>query len=582
MIIKELVTKLGFDVDDKALKDLDSGVTALTGGFLGLTSAVAAAGLSLFGLVKTTVDSLAGFKDLSEAVGVSVAQLQELAVFAGGAGVSQEELGTALTFLTKNIAAAKDGSEELQKAFAKVGISQNEITSGAVDTGSAMQRIAKQFDKLPEGPERTAFAMQVFGRAGARLIPMLNDLQDGLDSTQQAVLELSVATDEQVEAADKLGRSYDFLTMAVKGIIKSVGVQLVPVAQEIVATITDWIVKNKDLIKTNITGFVKGLSSSLKVSLGVANLLVTAFLGLTRAMGGLENATKFFLAALSVLSAGSVLFGIGKVVGALSALRISLISTQVAAAAVPIAIGAALVALFLIVEDIHGFFNGKDSVIGDLFKKFPEFAKAFGRIFSPIIEPVMELFDKISKGTLTWGDGLKLVGEAIFNFINTPLRAVYAIVSAITESLGNLAGNNFIGKALKGVSKFTGGIADVMGLGQTNVIQPQNSTFMPYAPGAKGEQLGPLAPMGAAKPAAATVFDVAKPSPAFSTGVTPQAVSRVGGPVSNVQSQNNNVNVQQTFTFPPGTDPARAAPAITQAVDSGLDGFLRNAARATK
>jgi len=612
MIVKELVTKLGFDVDDKELGKLDDSVKTITAGFIGLVGTIAAASATLYGLVKSTADSVGQIKDLSESLGITTDRLQELMTFAGGAGISNEELGQSLGLLNRNLVAAKDGSEETINSFKKLGFSANELKNGTLTADSAIERISKNFDKLPEGPERSALAMQLFGRSGARLIPMLNDMRDGLTPTQQAIMELGFVSEEQVETTDKFARSLDFLNMAFRGIMKVVGINFIPVAQEVVNTVTEWIVLNKDLIKTNLLGFVKGLSSGLKVALGFALTLVNAFKGLVRAIGGVEFATKALLVVLTAVSGLAILHGIGSlatslfgIIKVLGALRLQVLLTQAAALAMPILIGVAIVGLLLIFEDFFVFLQGGKSIIGDLFKEFPKFAQLFGRIFGPIINPIMEFFAKISEGNLTWIEGIKLVGQTILAFIYTPLRSVLALISTLSGALAGLAGNGIIGKALGFLSKAAGSGAEALAFGGSTTVGPKNSTFMPYAPGAKGDAgLGPLAPnatpAGRADYAVPGSFGPLAPQKAGGSPALPPAMSMAPvlppavtmGPQTAVKSapsqsttqskQENNINQTLQFTFPPGTDTQRAAPAITKAVDDGLDGFLRNAARATK
>jgi len=599
MIVKELITKIGFDVDAKELKTLDSGIETLAAGFVGLLGTIAAASAALYGLVKSTADSVGQIKDLSESLGITTDKLQELMVYAGGAGVSNEELGQSLGLLNRNLVAAKDGSEETIKAFKKVGISATDLKNGTVKADQALEQISKNFDKLPEGPERSALAMQLFGRSGARLIPMLNDMREGLTPTQQAIMDLGFVSEDQVEATDKFARSLDFLNMAFRGIMKVVGVSFIPTAQEVVNTITEWIVLNKDLIKTNILGFVKGLSSGLKVALNFALALVNSFKGVLRLMGGLESATKGLLVVLTLISGLAILKGIGSItmglfglIGVIQKVGMAAMLMQAKALAIPILIGVAVAALFFIFEDFFVFLQGGDSIIGDLFKQFPKLAQLLGRIFGPIVNPIIEFFTKISEGNLTWIEGIKLIGQAILSFIFTPFRMIYSLVSSLTGLIADIAGNGIIGKAFGFLSKVTGSAAEGMAFGGSTKLGPKNSTFMPYAPGAQGDAgLGPLAPgVKTAFPLANGQPNRALP-PAMDTGsilpsavtMSPQSAVRAAPSQSTVQSnQENNINQTLQFTFPPGTDPQRAAPTISKAVDDGLDGFLRTASRATK
>ena len=100
MIIRELLVKLGLDLDKKTFDGADSAIGKVKAG-LGLVAvAAAAAGAFVTSSVEALVENAGKLNDLSQTAGVSAETLQELAYAASLAGGSLEGTTAALTKLS--------------------------------------------------------------------------------------------------------------------------------------------------------------------------------------------------------------------------------------------------------------------------------------------------------------------------------------------------------------------------------------------------------------------------------------------------------------------------------------------------
>jgi hypothetical protein len=522
--VKELVTRFGFEIDDAGLKQIEEGISAARDGLLGLGVVIGGAALTLYGFLKTTADAGDALKVQSDQLGIAVEALQRYQFAAHLSNVSNEEMTQGLTLLSRNIANAAGGSTELLKAFRDVGISGAELRAGTVKTDQAFEMIQKRMAAMPDGPKKVALAMELFGRSGARMIGVFKTLEEGLDPLSQKVLELSTITRDQAEQGDAFNDSLDTMHTAVTAMARIIGFELMPAAKDVVIQITKWIVQNRELIKSNLTGFVKGLVFGLKAAIRFANILVESLAGLAHGMGGVETATKLLLITLTILSGASILIGIGKLVEGVVKLGNSFTMAGLKAAAIPLLIGAAVVALLLIMEDIYSFFQGKDSFTGDLLKAIPEIGDVFKTAFEPIFEPFVSLITQITEGFGSWESIFKTLGTLVVNTLLLPLRAIVATVGGIASIIGRLSGSDT-------VKNFAVGAGDLA----------KNLT---------AEGIGNFA--------------------ASLAGPT-QAVAGAGA-----AGANNQVAVTNQFNFPPGTDPTKVQGPISSAVSGGLDDVLRN------
>lgn len=527
--IKELITRFGFEIDDKGLKDLESGISAAKDGILGLGVVMGGAAISLFGLVKSTADAKDELYKMSQRLGIEVEQLRQLSFMGKISGMSMDEMGLSLTFLNRNLENAKNGAPDAAKAFRQVGISGEMLRSGGVKADTALKILGERFATLPDGPKKVALAMEIFGRSGARMIPFLNRYTHGLTPLQQKVMAMGATTKESAEMGEEFNDSLHVMQVAIASVGKTVGTGLLPVAKEIVEQITKWIVENKDLIKTNLTGFVNALTASLKFSIKIADIFIKSLSGLANGLGGAETATKMLLMTFSILSGASLLIGIGKLVQAVVVLGNSLAIANLKAAAIPALIGAAVVALFLIMEDIYSFFTGKDSFLGDLLSILPEIGKAFSSIFDPIFEPFVNAITMITDGFGDWKDVFKELGVLVVNVLLMPIRLIVSSVAGFASVVGRIFNND----ALKSFAAGAQEISDKIKL----------DSRMPGA---------------------------------SITGVTPQDAVGAGG-----KQVANRVDVKQEFNFPPGTDPLAVGDKIASKATDGFDDVLRATSFAT-
>lgn len=530
--IRELVVKYGIDVDSDPLDKLDSAISSLKGGLLGIGASLGAAAAGLFGVVKTAADAGDQVLKMSQRVGVGVESLQALMFQAKLADVGVEQLQTSLVFLNRNMTEAGQKGGEMAKAFLKVGISQAELRSGTLTADKAIERIGKTFGRLPDGPQKSALAMELFGRSGAQLIPLLNGMEKGLSATQKAILDMNMVTEEQAKLGEEFNDNLTVMQAAFGGIIKSVGKNLLPVMNELVIAFTNFIVENKDLIKTNLADFVDGLASFLKDAGKFALVAARSISGLAKSLGGAGNLVKILLTAMFALSAVSILQGIGLLVTSTWGFVAALTAAKVVAFAIPALIGAAILLVLLVIDDLVAYFQGGDSVTGVIIEKFKEVLAWFQENFPNLSKFIKGIFD-------VWIAYLNILISFWTGLFNVIMKVAGFMGSVLAPIVDRIAGA--FGVIINGFAKLGSLVGKGLGagLGFTGELL------------SKGAQLAnptnPTLP-GVSNSSSATAFNVDAP----------------------IQ-----INV------PPGTDPGSVGPFVREGVAGGLDSSLRQASRST-
>jgi hypothetical protein len=154
---------------------------------------------------KGALDSAVSIGKLAQETGASVGTLSVLALAAHDVGVSQDEVSMSLVRLARNQEQATQGNVKSQQAFKALGISMADIKSK--NPADLFVEIAQKLQQMPDGATKSAVAMQLFGRSGAQLIPVLNEIgkAGGFDDLKQKAQTLGLYLSDDFVAQAKQG-----------------------------------------------------------------------------------------------------------------------------------------------------------------------------------------------------------------------------------------------------------------------------------------------------------------------------------------------------------------------------------------
>lgn len=152
--------------------------------------------------------------------------------------------------------------------------------------------------------------------------------------------------------------------------------------------------------------------------------------------GGLEKVAQIIGVISAVFLGGKLLSGIGSVVIAVWRAVAAFTALDLAALAIPIAIGAIAVAVALLVEDIVTFFQGGESYFGKFLANFPVLGKAILGVFSLIKNAVM---DVVNAYAIMFGWIVKIataVGQLLAPVLSAVGKGISWLGSKVGSSLG--------------------------------------------------------------------------------------------------------------------------------------------------
>jgi hypothetical protein len=279
MVVRELFAKLGFIVDDASLAKANGamgGVKKVLGGI-----AVAfAAGAIVKGLKHIVDETAAAARESSKAaqrVGMNRVAYEELAHAADETGTPIESMQTGLKFLNRSLYAASTGNHQLSYAFQKLGVATRDGSGKLRSADAVLMDLADSFKGMrQDDPRKIALSMQLLGRSGNELVPMLSKGSEGLRELRKEAHELGlVFSDEDVAAAKAYGLANRQLDATLEGLKRRIGVALLPLATKMKLAILDWVKANREMIKQGVIAFATSFASALRYLWNAAEPVVT-------------------------------------------------------------------------------------------------------------------------------------------------------------------------------------------------------------------------------------------------------------------------------------------------------------------
>jgi len=137
------------------------------------------------------IEMAEGMGKLSEKTGIGTGALSVYALAARETNTDQEALSNGLVKLARNQQEATDGSAKQRKAFADLGITLNDLKTMSPD--QLFQLVATKLAGVESPALKAQIAINLFGKAGANLIPVMNQLAgDGFGALEEKARRLGV------------------------------------------------------------------------------------------------------------------------------------------------------------------------------------------------------------------------------------------------------------------------------------------------------------------------------------------------------------------------------------------------------
>ncbi|HXL99324.1 MAG TPA: hypothetical protein VN932_05285 [Rhizomicrobium sp.] len=536
MLIDEYLVKLGVVGDTASatkyreqLVAIGSTATAVVGMITGAIGAVGA-------YFAAAVGDLDDLGDMAKNTDTSVAFIQEMGYAASQMGSSTEAARSSIQGLSRVMGEAANGVGRGAKMFQKFGISVKNADGTMRDMGDVIGQIQGKMQHM-NAQQQTAFLSRLGIDASMRQV--LSMTSDEFGKLIDQAREWGVNSDEQADAASTINNRFKDLKFGLQQFRTMIGLSLIPTMDRLIGGFKEWFTANRVLVQD---GLMRLFSVAGYVIQVISNF-VTFVDTLVKSTIGWKNAILLLAAAWAIWNRAMLLNPVTWIV-------------------------AAIVGLLLLIDDLMGYMEGKDSLLGAFWGPFLDYTrdawetmKQLGGAFADLYQaakPVLDYFaatmgDSIKAGfdiilaswQLVFGqllDGMKML-TAIFRgdlsgFVDAWVSSLTRIKTFAEAVFGAIAGliDNTLGRA----GAFIGTLVQGGGIGAA----------FKAATTAVG-----AASAGAQTPAALGPPSFAAGGAAPATGAPTAAATGAGG---SSLTQHVDINIQSTDPAAAGREAARA------------------------
>jgi hypothetical protein len=200
------------------------GAIAIAAG--GMALVLGGIALAAFKMAESASEAGSKIHDLSQQTGLSALTLSGVKLAADEASKSIDTVVPAMGRLNKIALSAVEGNKQAEASLKQFGLTGKQVQQ---DTDAAFGKIISRLHELVPTGEAAGAATKLFGRAGAELIPIVEQMNGDLDGAIQKAKDLGQAFDtEGARAADEFGDHLADLKKSVEGLTFAIGNQLIP------------------------------------------------------------------------------------------------------------------------------------------------------------------------------------------------------------------------------------------------------------------------------------------------------------------------------------------------------------------
>ena len=422
MTLKEFFVKASLKYDKAKFEKFDQQIMVISGNLRGMATQVSAAAAAVFGLTKMTASNSREMSIQSEALGMNVERLQELAYSAKiGADVNRNELYGSLQSISRVLYSVRMGTLSAADASAQLQIDQGILADHTLRADQVLGFYAERIRGIQDPIRKSALAVELLGSSGDKMIPWLNLGVKGMGELADEGRRVGyVLGKDAVAAGVKFDQTLDRLLLTIKGISNVVGTDLMRVIGPVLVEFKKYVVENRKLIAIGVRQFIEMFIKFLKIAFKVLGFIIDRIKIFIEFLGGMEKAMDKIGIGLGLLFGAKMLHALGAFALAVWGITVPMALLAIKA----IAIGAAIMALYLIIEDFIVFMQGGDSVIGKMFDAISDFSfienvflpleQWFIKFFTETVpELAVEGFKKIPDLAKAWFGGAADLGAAV-------------------------------------------------------------------------------------------------------------------------------------------------------------------------
>jgi hypothetical protein len=286
-----------------------------SGGWSKMKTAGVAAGVAVgAAVVKFGKDAVDKFKEvggqtmtLQRLMGGTAEEASRLRFAAGESGVGFDTLAKSTGKLEKGLGGALGSSKATAAMIKTLGFDFRDAHGHILPMTDLLPKLSDKFKAMPNGAEKTALAMKLFGKSGADMIPFLNKGSDAIKDLEHESDKFGLTlTGKNLDALKKSKASQREWNASLEGLKVQFGAQLLPILNTFVGILRDKVIP----VVTKVTGFMQQHKNVVGFVATVIGTLIVGIKAWSIAQGILNVVMAANPIGLVVLAIGALVLGI--------------------------------------------------------------------------------------------------------------------------------------------------------------------------------------------------------------------------------------------------------------------------------
>jgi len=422
MIIRELITKWGFEIDDGPLKKADAGVKTLTLSIGAMTVALGGATAAMGFFLKKGGDmeqTNIAFETMLGSAEKATKLIGELKDFTKTTPFELEDtLIGAKRLLAYNIEAEKLIPTLTALGNVAAGVGRERLpflilALGQVKTATKLRgQELRQFTEA--GVPLLAALAEQMNIKEADVFTKVSAGEVMFEDVEKALIKMTSGEGKFADLMVKQSKSFLGLLSIIRDTLNiiaiEIGTKILPMGKKYVTMVLKWIKANEKLIKLRMIKFFQKLEIVIRDVFKILHRIISSIMELIKLFGGLEkvavNLAKVMgivFGVASLASIGMIISSVFSLIRALKLMGMVGLIANLKTFAIPLLIGAAFLALLAILEDLVFFARHDGSLLGDWLDSFakPEQIERLRKAMIALVKTSKELagsvFDAIGR-----------------------------------------------------------------------------------------------------------------------------------------------------------------------------------------
>lgn len=290
--VDKLGQKLGISLPEnakKALNGMGSFSTETVAKLGAVAAAVAAVTAAVKKMHEMTLEAAKGVDEIiteSMTTGLSTRQIQQFKYAENLIDVSYSTITSTLTKLTKNMADARDGNANLAAAFASLGVSIEDASTGQLRPAiDVFYDCVDALGAVENSTERDAITMELMGKSAQDLNPLIIQGSDALrELADEAEATGYVLDESQIKKLGEVDDAYQRMQLTVEATKKQLAADFAPASESAMDLFSKAVQKGADVLDRS--GIIENLGSILA---SLADIIGDV-LDMTGSIPGLDSA----------------------------------------------------------------------------------------------------------------------------------------------------------------------------------------------------------------------------------------------------------------------------------------------------